>query len=108
LLLDKNTIVKKGTPQEMATYVTEVKKFDVGKSDEGPGEPQPMQRAKTQAKRDRESDLRRATGDFSLYSKHSSQTLATRSNGHNRILPLISWSSCSEHGRAVHGDVLFL
>lgn len=55
----------------MAVYVNEVKKFDVGRPDEKVAETQPTQRTKSQAKKDRENDLSRATGDLSLYSKNT-------------------------------------
>ncbi len=71
LLLEDNTISKRGTPEEMASYVSEVKKFDLEKPERTPAtattQSTAMARAKSQAKKDSENDLSRATGDFSLY-----------------------------------------
>ncbi|OAA57757.1 multidrug resistance-associated protein [Cordyceps fumosorosea ARSEF 2679] len=65
LLLDAGRISRRGTAVEMSPYVDELRKFHA--EDASPGPEAPTRRAKTQAKKDAQSDLYRQTGDLSLY-----------------------------------------
>lgn len=88
----------------MAGYVSDVKKFDLEKPDQAPPTPQSaaMARAKSQAKKDSENDLSRATGDFSLYGAQNIHRTTRSKLIPYRILLILSWLAGPCSGCVVH------